>query len=39
MKTNPLKEGVVIENSSGIGTVTRGAVFASETQLEQHDKE
>jgi len=26
MKTNPLKEGVLIENSAGIGTVTRKMV-------------
>jgi hypothetical protein len=26
MKTNPLKQGIVTEHSSGIGTVTRGMV-------------
>lgn len=26
MKTNPLKQGTLIENSAGIGTVTRGVV-------------
>jgi hypothetical protein len=33
MKTNPLKEGVLTENSSGIGTVTREMVQARAAEL------
>ena len=33
MKTNPLKEGVLTENSAGIGTVTREMVRARATEL------
>jgi hypothetical protein len=33
MKTNPLKEGVVTENSVGIGTVTREMVRARAVEL------
>src|SRR5471030_1609609 len=33
MKTNPLKEGVVSENSSGIGTVTLDMVRARAAEL------
>jgi len=33
MKTNPLKEGVLTENSAGIGTVTRDMVRARAAEL------
>jgi hypothetical protein len=33
MKTNPLKEGVLTENSAGIGTVTRQMVRARAEEL------
>jgi hypothetical protein len=33
MKTNPLKEGVLTENSAGIGTVTRDMVRARAVEL------
>ncbi|HEY5892549.1 MAG TPA: hypothetical protein VIT91_04890 [Chthoniobacterales bacterium] len=33
MKTNPLKEGILIENSAGIGTVTRGMVRQRAVEL------
>ena len=33
MKTNPLKEGVVAENSAGIGTVTRKMVHKRAVEL------
>src|ERR1700733_222717 len=33
MKVNPLKEGVLTENSVGIGTVTREMVHARATEL------
>ena len=33
MKTNPLKEGILIENSAGIGTVTRGMVRERAVEL------
>jgi hypothetical protein len=33
MKTNPLKEGVLTENSAGIGTVTREMVQARAAEL------
>jgi hypothetical protein len=33
MKTNPLKEGVLTENSTGIGTVTRGMVRKRAVEL------
>jgi len=33
MKTNPLKEGVLTENSAGIGTVTREMVRARAAEL------
>jgi hypothetical protein len=33
MKTNPLKEGVLTENSAGIGTVTREMIRARATEL------
>jgi hypothetical protein len=33
MKTNPLKEGVLTENSAGIGTVTREMVRTRATEL------
>jgi hypothetical protein len=33
MKTNPLKEGVLTENSAGIGTVTRKMVRDRATEL------
>jgi len=33
MKTNPLKEGVVSENSAGVGTVTRKMVRARAAEL------
>lgn len=33
MKTNPLKEGLAIENSSGIGTVTRKMVRKRAVEL------
>ena len=33
MKTNPLKEGILTENSAGIGTVTREMVRARAVEL------
>lgn len=33
MKTNPLKEGVISENSAGVGTVTRKMVRARAAEL------
>jgi hypothetical protein len=33
MKTNPLKEGVITENSAGVGTVTRKMVRARAAEL------
>jgi hypothetical protein len=33
MKTNPLKDGIVAENSAGIGTVTREMVRARAAEL------
>ena len=33
MKTNPLKEGLLTENSSGLGTVTRGMVRERAVEL------
>jgi hypothetical protein len=33
MKTNPLKDGIVTENSAGIGTVTRKMVQARAAEL------
>jgi len=33
MKTNPLKDGVLTENSAGIGTVTRDMVHARAAEL------
>ena len=33
MKTNPLKDGVISENSAGVGTVTRAMVRAREAEL------
>jgi len=33
MKTNPLKDGIVTENSAGIGTVTRQMVQARAAEL------
>jgi hypothetical protein len=33
MKTNPLKEGVLTENSAGIGTLTRAMVHARAAEL------
>ena len=33
MKTNPLKDGVISENSAGVGTVTRKMVQARAAQL------
>mgnify|MGYP001598364404 CR=1 FL=1 len=37
MKTNPLKEGVLTENSVGIGTVTRGMVRERAVELAKID--
>ena len=33
MKTNPLKDGVISENSAGVGTVTRQMVRARAAEL------
>ena len=33
MKTNPLKEGLITENSTGLGTVTRGMVRERAAEL------
>ena len=33
MKTNPLKQGIIIENSAGIGTVTREMVSVRAVEL------
>ena len=33
MKTNPLKDGIVTENSAGIGTVTRKVVRSRAAEL------
>jgi hypothetical protein len=35
MKTNPLKEGALTENSAGIGTVTRWMIGAKPAQTEK----
>jgi hypothetical protein len=37
MKTNPLKDGIVAENSAGIGTVTREMVRARAAELAMLD--
>jgi hypothetical protein len=37
MKTNPLKDGVISENSTGIGTVTRKMVQARAAELANID--
>jgi len=38
MKTNPLKEGALTENSAGIGTVTRWMIGAKPAQSEKEKK-
>jgi hypothetical protein len=37
MKTNPLKEGALTENSAGIGMVTRGMVHDCDSETSKSE--